>query len=247
MGKKVTKPVFAAVAVLILLVIAFMLRGSLRGPAHIVLPEVIGESENTDGSGSENEVIDRIDIRPSTVQAAVATLERPQQYSRSVRIERYYSGGSAAEEAEVYVSGDWTRIDLTKSGETRRVITGDGKSWIWYGASKSYYTGAAALSADEEQSIPTYEDILLLDTTAIAFADYRMLDTKDCIYVETAADSGGYVECYWVSLGDGLLVAAEKSCGGEVVYRMAALDVDTESVKQNAFTLPDGTVLHTIE
>lgn len=247
MGKKVTKPVIIAVTALILLVIAFMMRGSLRGPARVVLPEEI-ESSGEVHTGSENEAIDRIDIRPSTVQAAIATLSRPQEYSRTLRIERYYSGGSAVEEAEVFVRGEWMRTDLTRpNGETRHVITGGGKSRIWYGSSRRWYEGAALLSADEEQSIPTYEDVLLLDTTSIALADYRMLDSKDCIYVATAADSGGYVERYWVSLEDGLLVAAEKSCGDEVVYRMAGLGVNTEIVKDDAFTLPDGTVLNTAE
>ena len=244
MGKKVTKPVMIAVSLLIVLVILFMLRGSLRGPARVVLPE----ETQTGESGLMSDAIDRIEIRPDTVQSAIETLARPQQYARTVYIERYYSDGSAMQETEVFVSGGWTRLDVALSdGEVRHVITDGAASYIWYGSSKEYYSGAAAISADEEQSIPTYEDILTLDVPRIALADYRLLETTDCIYVETAPDEGGYAERYWVSLGSGLLVAAEKVCTGEVVYRMAGMTLDTETVKEDAFTLPDGTVLHTIE
>ena len=244
MGKKVTKPVMIVVSLLIVLVILFMLRGSLRGPARVVLPEETQPGE----SGLMSDAIDRIEIRPDTVQSAIETLARPQQYGRSVYIERYYSGGSAAQQTEVFVSGDWTRLDTPlPGGEVRHVISDGKTSYIWYGSSKEYYSGAAALSADEEQNIPTYEDILTLDVHRIALADYRLLETTDCIYVETAPDDGGYTERYWVSLGSGLLVAAEKVRADEVVYRMAGMTLDTETVRTDAFTLPDGTVLHTIE
>lgn len=244
MGKKVTKPVMIAVSLLIVLVILFMLRGSLRGPARVVLPEETQMGE----SGQMSDAIDRIEVRSDTVQSVIETLARPQQYSRSIYIERYYSGGSAAQQTEVFVSGGWTRLDTPLSGGEVRHVISDGKtSYIWYGSSKEYYSGVAALSADEEQSIPTYEDILTLDVHRISLADYRLLETIACIYVETAPDDGGYTERYWVSLGSGLLVAAEKVHADEVVYRMAGMTLDTETVRTDAFTLPDGTVLHTIE
>ena len=243
MGKKVLKPVGMVVIALILLVLIFMLRGSLRGPARVVLPEETANGENISGADDgENDAINRVDIRPSTVQDAIAVLERPQQYYRTIVIERYYSGGSCIEQAEVFVSGGWTRVDLTKDGaESRHVISNGKTSYIWYGGSKSYYTGASSLSADEEQSIPTYEDILRMDVQRIALADYRLLDTKDCIYVETAEDDGGYVLRYWVSVDTGLLTMAEKLECGTTVYRMAALSVDQTGVTEDSFRLPDGT------
>ena len=62
-----------------------------------------------------------------------------------------------------------------------------------------------------------------------------------------AADDGGYIERYWVSVSDGLLCAAEKLNGDEVVYRMAGMTVDTAAVSADTFTLPDGTALHVSE
>lgn len=62
--------------------------------------------------------------------------------------------------------------------------------------------------------------------------------------METAADEAGYVERYWVSVDSGLLAAAERECGGEIIYRMAALTVSYEGIDAEDFTLPDGTVLY---
>lgn len=247
MGNKVSKPVSIVVAALILLVIIFVLRGSLRGPMRVVLPQEGTNKEYYSGTDDgENDAINRVDIRPATVQDAIAVLRRPQQYKRTVVIERYYSGGSCIDMLEVFVDNGWTRADLVKDGSEKRHMISNGEvSYIWYGSSKSYYAGAAALSADEEQYIPTYEDILHMDVQRIALADYCMLDTKNCIYVETAPDSAGYVQRYWVCVSDGLLVAAEKACGEDIVYRMAGMDTDTETVMEDAFVLPDGTQLHT--
>ena len=135
-------------------------------------------------------------------------------------------------------------VVLTSSGAQSHTISNGERTWVWYGGSELYYESAAAFTADEEQGIPTYEDILHLDKKRIAAADYRLLDTVDCIFVETAADDGGYIERYWVSVSDGLLCAAEKLQGEDVVYRMAGMSVDSGNVAEDAFTLPDGTVLH---
>ena len=75
MGKKVLKPVGMVVIALILLVLIFMLRGSLRGPARVVLPEETANGENISGADDgENDAINRVDIRPSTVQAVSSRL-----------------------------------------------------------------------------------------------------------------------------------------------------------------------------
>ena len=163
----------------------------------------------------------------------------------AITIERYYSGGSGVDRSSVSVDGAWMRVDTEQaSGAQSHTISNGERTWVWYGGSELYYESAAAFTADEEQGIPTYEDILRLDKKRIAAADYRLLDTVDCIFVETAADDGGYIERYWVSVSDGLLCAAEKLQGEDVVYRMAGMSVDSGNVAEDAFTLPDGTVLH---
>ena len=239
-------PIGAAFVALVLLVLLFVLRGALHHPTRVVLPQETSSTED-DGLSLDDNSAGRVTVRPDTVQSAVATLARPARYTRSITIERYYTGGSGVDRSTVSVDGAWMRTDTEEaSGELSHTVTNGEKTWLWYGSGKEYFESAASFTADEEQGIPTYEDILRLDEKSIASADYRLLDTVDCIYVETAADALGYVERYWVSVSDGLLCAAEKLNGDEVVYRMAGMTVDTAAPGADAFTLPDGTKLHTV-
>ena len=234
-----------AFAVLIALVLVFMLRMTAHRPPAVVLPETEGAQGESDVIRDEGRnAIQRVEVTPETVQRVIERLARPDNYSRTLAIERYWSDGSGLTNAAVFAAGGWTRVDVAEDGgETRHVITGDGRSWIWYGSDERVFTGAAALSADEEQSIPTYEEILLLDTERIAAADYRTFEEVNCIYVETAPDASGYAGRYWVSVDSGLLVAAERRDGDRLIYRMTGLEVDMGSVAEQEFRLPDGELL----
>ena len=241
MNKQKMTPIGIVLAVLVLLLVAFMVRSSLKRPEHIVLPqESAGEVAAPDKSGN----IHTAAIRPDTVQSAISVLKRAASYSRVVTVERFWNGGSAVTETTVNVADGWTKLTtLQPGGELRStVFTDDGQVYIWYGAERRCYHGTAALSQDTEQGIPTYEEILLLPTDQIRTADYRTLDSVPCIYVETAPDADGYVQRYWVSTENGLLYAAERESGGTLVYTMRAEESD-DTVTAGNFTLPDGTAL----
>ena len=233
--------------VLVMLVIVLMLANSLRRSAHIVLPEEPGTSdqENQEGQGSDSSM-GIVEVSPDTVQAAIETLERPDQYRRTITVERLWNGGSGTSEIDVTVSGKWTRTDVTLAdGQIRHAITDGETTYIWYNSARQVYTASAgSITADDEQAIPTYEDILQLPTERIAVADYRTLSGINCIYVETSQDPDGYTLRYWVGVDTGLLVAAEKLQEGETVYRMGALSVDLTVSQEESFTLPNGTHLN---
>lgn len=229
-------------AVLIVLVIAFLLRLTMHRPPAVTLPET-GDEQNAGDVVRESggTAIRRVEVTPETVQRVIERIARPENYSRTVTLERFWTGGSGQTSASVSVMDGWTRVDAAENGgEERHVITGDGKSWIWYGSEERVFTGAAAISADEEQGIPTYEDVLRLNTAYIAAADYREFNGVNCIYVETAPDAAGYSECWWVSVESGLLIAAERFEGEALVYRLTALEADLGGVDEQAFLLPDG-------
>ena len=237
-------PVGVACIFIILLVVAFMVRGSLRQPEKIVLPPEPSTSGPNDAV-IDHEAVDRVEVRPDTVQDVIAVLERPAVYTRTITVERYWSGGSGVSAVVAAAADGWLRLDVTGAdGQIRHVITGNGTSYIWYDGSRRVYSGTAAVDQDAEQGILTYEDILALPAERIAAADYRVLEGVNCIYVETAPDEADYTERYWVSVDSGLLAAAERESGGEVVYRMAALTVRYDGVDAEDFTLPNGTVLY---
>lgn len=235
-----------AFALLLALVVFYFLRLSLHHPPAVELPRL--EQEAHDGevvSKPEQETLHRVEVTPLTVQLVIERLARPANYRRTVVIERFWSGASGVATASVSVADGWTRVDQTNgTGETRHSVTSPEGSWIWYGETRSVYHGAPSITADEEQSIPTYEDILRLDAAEITAADYRALDGVNCIYVETATDEAGYTDRYYISVDSGLLVTMERAREGAAAYVMSALGVERDVVGAEAFTLPDGTVLY---
>ncbi|CDC71166.1 MULTISPECIES: hypothetical protein [environmental samples] len=229
---------------LIALVVVLMLANSLRPSPRIELPsqeeEGVQSEESSSGDG-----LTVVEIRPDTVQAAVATLERPETYQRELVVQQFWDNGSGTMENTVTVSGGWTRVDQTLARDRVRHSVTDGRmTYIWYNSQRTVYAAQAGeISADMEQAIPTYEDVLDLPVEEISAANYQTLSNMNCIYVETAADAYGYVLKYWVSVDSGLLVAAEKLLDGETVYRMWETSADLDPTIESEFTLPDGTDL----
>ena len=244
MEKRKLKWLTWGIVIFMVLAVGLMLSGTLRRTAHITLPEPESSSEQSGESpGAADGALTVIKVTPSTVQAAIETLARPEVYRRTVTAEQLWSGGSGSYEVTVTVNGPWTRTDrIMPDGRARHTMTGLERVYIWYNSEKNVFSSpVGAVSADTEQSIPTYEDILELPPEQISTADYRTISGVDCIYVETVEDDGGYVLRYWVSVDTGLLTMAEKLECGTTVYRMAALSVDQTSVTEDSFRLPDGT------
>lgn len=188
----------------------------------------------------------RVEIRADTVQSVIAALDRLESYTRQVTTT--LEGVVAT--TWVNVDGGWTRTDMSAGGLAIRTIVGDGTVWRWYNSDPTVVSWKAdEASADVEgQRIPTYEDVLALDKSAITAAGYEEKNGSPCVYVEVNIPELGQVERYWVSSDNGLLLAAETETGGEVVYTMTAgtPEVPVSPSAAGLFTLPDGTVLHTI-
>lgn len=236
-----------AVLALSAVIAVLMLGNSLSRTAHITLPSSDQPRDPAAGDGSAAAALTVVEITPETVQSAIASLSRPESYGRNITIQYFWDGGGGTLELYTIVRGNWTRVDRgLPDGSTRISLTDGETTYIWYGYGQDaevYSAPAGEFSADAEQSIPTYEDILDLPAEDIALADYRPLDALTCVYVETAADQAGYSTRYWVSVENGLLVQAERLLGETVVYRMTSLYVDQTEYDASRFTLPDGTVL----
>lgn len=187
----------------------------------------------------------RVEVAPDTVQSVIAVMDRLESYSRTVATT--LEGASAT--AQVWVDGDWTRADMDlPSGLTAHTIVGEGTLWRWYNGSESVASWTAdSSSVDVEgQRIPTYEDVLELDTGSITAAGYEEKNGEACVYVEVSVPELDQVERYWVSESTGLLWAAETEAAGELVYTMTAGAPETPVPASASFALPDGTVLHTV-
>lgn len=194
--------------------------------------------------GVEQPQGERVEVTPDTVQSVIAALSRLESYSRMVVTT--LEGESAT--ATVWVDGGWTRADLTlPTGRTACTVVGDGTVWRWYdGDGRAVSWAADSSSMDVEgQRIPTYEDVLALNKEDITAAGYEDKEGSPCVYVEVAIPELGQTERYWVSVENGLLWYAETVVGEETVWSMSA-SLPEVPAPAGDFTLPDGTVLHTV-
>ena len=241
--------VLIGIVIVVAMVSSFGLGLFAPDTAKIVLPtpEV---SQQPGGEPGEQSGLVLVDVTPETVQSVIRdTLSRPERYTRAVTIEDFWGEGeSGTTHADVWVDGGWTQTEAALPGGTVRYsIVGDGQFWLWYGGDRTALSGPAdGHSADlEGQRIPTYEDVLSLDTADIAAAGYEERGGLACVWAQTAPDALGYVETYWVAVDSGLLVSAETTLDGTLTYRMTAYTMERPAPAGTAFALPDGTVLHT--
>lgn len=247
MDKRSLKWITWAFAVTTVLIVALMLTRTLQRSVHITLPPPQSGAASSESSGISNaDALSVVKIAPDTVQSAIATLRRPESYRRTIELEQFWSTGSGSWTVTAYVRNGWSRADRTMpDGRVRHTVTDGSVTYIWYNNETDLFTAPAGdITADNDQSIPTYEDILALDAVEIVTADYETLSDVNCIYVETAENEGGYSLRYWVSVDTGLLSAAERWKDGERIYSMSALTVDAEIPTEADFTLPDGTILN---
>lgn len=234
--------IYSMLIVLTVFLVAFLLaQYALRDDRTITLPTPTGETEpGSDQSDAED--LNILSITPATVQAAISTLSRPASYQRTQTVTLYWNGGESTTTAQVTVSGGITRIDTTlKDGTICHTLLNTQLSCVWYDDETSWITMRAdQLSADALQKIPTYESVLELDSSLITQAEYCLKDGVSCIYIQTAPDSDGYAQSFWISTQSGLLYAAERTHNDEVIYRFTATEPGNDPPPESLFLLPDG-------
>ena len=114
-----------------LVLAALMLGGSLNHTAHITLPPSDLPKDPAAGDAGQGVSLTVVEITPETVQSAIASLSRLENYGRSVTIEYLWPGGSGKHELYTIVRGTWTRVDRSiPEGETRISITNGKETYI---------------------------------------------------------------------------------------------------------------------
>lgn len=227
----------------LLLVIVLMLLawGGRRRSGSIVLPEVQADSSGVEGTGAESR-LNVVSITPETVRPAINTLPRPASYSRVQTVETFWSGGSGQSVSQVHVSGARTRLDTQlPDGSVRHTLVVGDAAGVWYDDETEWAVlRSPQLSAETAARMLSYETVRDLPVERIAQADYRSMEGVSCIYVETAPDSLGYRDRYWISVESGLLHAAERLQGDQLIYRFTAAPVEATAPGEDLFSLPDG-------
>ena len=241
--------------VLIVLVIAVAVFSSFGlelyagGVPEISLPTLLPSQDPEDGdlTGEEAGSAVRVAVTPETVQGIVAALERPASYARAITVT--YSASGASARTTQWVDGVWTRTEThLPGGQIRHAIAGEGTLYYWYGGSRTWYIAPLSDESTEAETarIPTYEEVLEAPAESITQAYYGEKDGVSCIFLSVADETLDGETRYWVDDHSGLLIAAERLLGGETVLAMSATAAETPVPAGTQFTLPDGTVLHTV-
>lgn len=240
--------VFAALILIIALFMSF-LGSDIFGGADkpIVLPSPVdlsgaGSGDPYDFPAAPPKQVVPVSVTPDSVQRVISTLSRPQSYFYKLDVSLYWPSGQSTLSRRIYARGGYSRIDfLSAAGKVEKsAVSGGGRVFYWTPGSAQFYKGAAGdENADDIQSIPTYEDLILLDKASITSAGYAQYAQQDCIYI-TARDKGlNYTDHYWVSVLSGLLVAFERYQDDTLVYRASMTLLDLSEPSEEQFRLPN--------
>ena len=211
--------------------------------APVILPQTTASLPRGDGLPSDGPLA--AEVTPETVQAVIATLVRPDSYSRSLHVESFWSGGSQLRNIQVWQKSGMTRIRMepTDGSQPPKYMQTDGGSvTVWEDGSQrdavTYVLSDPAL-ADTLQMLPTYEDILGLDPAQIEAAGYVQRNGAWRIMAAVREVPTGCRMIYYISIETGLLEAAERWDGDTLLYRMTADTADLAAPEDELF-LPVG-------
>ncbi len=210
----------------------------------VALPTLTNPTEDSNQTATEH-LLQAVAITPDTVQGLIASLQTQENYYRNLSFCLYW-GDSQEESAQTMVEV-WTDAHLTQvkknlpSGTVRHDIIQGDVVYYWYDNNKAYLTQEITHYAqDMSQCIPSYQQVLDLETSWIQQADYRLREDIACIFVEAVIPPLNFVERYWIHAETGLLLAAETYDNQELIYSMEGF-APPEPYPDPRFTLPDGT------
>jgi len=243
---------FGVLFIAIVIGLMMMTSFSRRDIGLVPLPTATETPGNSPGR-PETDRLDRVEVNSSTVQAVIATLARPEAYSRSITVESLWDGGQAIYTILVSVRDGLTSLRIIPPvGTEKRIIISHDTQYIWYRGEKTPFigkTGSAGdetRNADEWQMLATYEDILKINKDEITDAEYVQYGGEDCIYIEHLSPLLNYTMKYYISVGLGLVTGAEEYDNtGALIYKMTADECLVGVADLSQFILPDGTELIT--
>ncbi|MEG1633575.1 MAG: hypothetical protein RR314_05930 [Oscillospiraceae bacterium] len=240
MKNKRTSAFIIVILILAAAVVLFALFG--RGGGVETPPVVLPTSalnpgaEATSPSGGG---VSTAEVTPETVQAAIATLNRAESYSRTVTVENFWAAGSGSQTLLVRQSGANLRIRVEQDGKNILLVSG-GSLYIWYDDDiASVYIGSFQdNAADEWIRCLTYEDMLDLPVSDISNAGYTEYAGESCVFAEYKSGSLGYRSIVYVSVATGLLMGAETHDGDFLTYRMTSATPDMSAPDESLFDPP---------
>ncbi|NLW65273.1 MAG: hypothetical protein GXY26_03455 [Clostridiales bacterium] len=235
MNKKSSIIITALIAVIIIGAILFSVFHKPEETPTISLPKPDSES----GVGGENGLLS---VNPKTVQAALGNLSRTEAYSREYKITSFWENGESTAAVKVWKNGDLMRIDHKQGKLTKSTLfTGD-MVYRWYDDSAAVVSAPISEydrnTLDRYARLITYEELADVPIERITAADYEQKLGENCIYTEYESEDGRYVNHMYVSVSNGLLVAAEILEDGKIIYSMSSVVTNPATPEDDIFIPP---------
>lgn len=223
----------ATAAVVVIAVVILSLPTKIEHNISVPSPAATGDNANSN--------IRRADVTKDTVQSALKTLKRAENYSRVYKVTTLWSAGQSESTLSVWKSSDKTRISASRGGTVKNLLISGTDLSIWYDGSSSVFHStlsdtAAASELDAFSRLITYEGILDVPADDVLIGDYVEHGGQSCIYAKYKSDN--YVNQIYVSIASGLLVSAEIDDGDKPVYKMESVSTDLTAPAENLFLAP---------
>lgn len=192
-----------------------------------------------------NKIVEQLEITRENVKNVIKTLKRLPEYHYKADTVYYYGDGeSGGFSTEGWIAEDMSKtIKYSSSGTVQQqTLLTDEFVYIWGSRSDgSFFKGMAGdFTADDTGHIPTYEDILKFEDDNIIYGGFEKRGDYQCIVAETENPNSGYIERWYISVENGLLVAAKGREGEELVYMIEITELSFEMSDQSVFLLPNG-------
>lgn len=216
MQKQHSALIAAALAVLVVLVLAIGLffSGFHRDNTQytVTLPSAMEtvSTANTPLSTENLATVQAATVTTQNVQAVVASLVRPTQYSCAITNTLYWEGGEGSLSYHQYVRTAAVRTDtFDASGNVTGIQMRVGENlYLWQPDDAHYLTlPVGDFSAGDESMIPDYQT--LLDLPLSSLLDVQTVDVANDITLQVTALVEDYRITYSLSVLSGLLIAAE--------------------------------------
>lgn len=242
--KRVIPVIIIVILVAVGLVLTYVLSNN-DSDTEIVLPSPTASVE-TEHTSETKQPDTLLSVSPENVKDVLSTVNRPSSYRRTVEINTISDDLVSTQTAEIWVRDSSQHFEISSNFEKRYVVINDGSVSIWYDGEEGIHSFKENqyFSSDDLLGIPTYEDVLSLDSSLITSADYVTgNDGASYLYVEFVSVDGFYQYRYWVSLETGLLSEAVTLSEGDTVYSMKETFMQqlpaTDSEFDNKFVTPE--------
>jgi len=239
--KRVTVIAVAGAIVLVAVVLGILYFTAVsRSTAEVLLPETAGGESVEQGDISGGAVA----ITADTVRDVVARMARPGNYHSKTQITLHTSAGDTVFAGETWAADGRSLVAMEQpDGGTKYTLTGSSTAFVWYSDApdRVLELPAGDFSGDDAMLLYTYEDVVNAPDDAVRDAGYETACGESCVYV--LLNEGAFETKLWVSVEKGILLQAERTLNGGVIYEMTTTFFEQDVAVPSTFTTPDGRVV----